>query len=672
MDIHTLFSRILGMTPAASIVIILVLVMRLLLKRVPKIFSYVLWGAVLFRLLCPVSVPSEWSVFQLFASPAGESQVLISELVYLNDQPLPDDMTMGYAEFHETDPAAPQVQQIQQTDHNKQNGFSSVTDWIPYLWIAGVSALLIYGICSSVRLRWKLVGAVRMKENIYLTDYAGAPFVIGMIRPRIYLPSSIDAKEVPYIVEHERQHIRRLDHVVKMLAWIAVCVHWFNPLVWVAFILAGRDMEMSCDEAVIRKLGEGIRADYSASLLNLARRHRIIGSTPLAFGEGDTKGRVMNMAKWKKPKRWTVVFCWLLCVTILAACVSDPQPGTTPEPSNGDDDIIQTENDNSEDAFFVTTRIPAELYRITAKTPDTVSLEERAAAVQKLGAIFGCTPLIEDGMYFEQADTMQFPTQEGGLIAYDGGGILYAAPEADNCSVRESGGEVERVAVIDLSTGADPDSTYSVGGVDYSVADAVTYIEDLWNQSLREFTWCEDVRVGTVIVYKEQDGTYKYVLLLDKYVNGLAVEQYSTISNVAVNQGFRPSFILVEMDAPGHIYFYRDYGSFEITDMEGVELPMDAGAAVAQAGKLLAAYMDYEIQEQTLKYCFFVTPEMTDVGYEGTYTGYPYWCLVLEWGEEGGYIPDNYRPNVTLYIDPFTGTAYLSDTLYGEELQIAR
>lgn len=671
MDVNTLFSRIFGMTLAASVVIILVLVMRLLLKRVPKIFSYVLWGAVLFRLLCPVSLSSEWSVFQIFSAPESESQVWISELVYLNSQVLPNDITMEYPDSHEVVSAVPQVQETPQLSKSRQNIFKAVTEWIPYFWVAGVAALLIYGICASIQLRWKLVGAVRMKENVYLTDYSGAPFVVGIVHPRIYLPSSILAKEIPYIVAHERHHIRRMDHVVKMLAWIAVCIHWFNPLVWIAFILAGKDMEMSCDEAVIQKFGDGIRADYSASLLKLATRHRMIGSTPLAFGEGDTKGRVMNMAKWKKPKRWIVMLCWLLCVITLAACVSDPLPSTTPETSNSNDETTQTESNNSSDEFFVTTKIPDDLYRITAKTPDTISLDERAAAVQKLGAVFGCSPLIENGTYFEQADTMQFPTQEGGLIAYDGGGILYAAPEADNCSDRESRGEVERVAVIDLSTGGDPDSTYLVGGVDYSVADAVAYIEKLWDQNLREFTWCEDVRVGTVIVYKEQDETYKYVLLLDKYVEGLAVEQYSTISNVAVNQGFRPSFILVEMDAPDHIYFYRDYGSFEILDLEDVELPMDANAAIAQADKLLATYMDYQIQEQTLKYCFFVTPEMTETGYEGTYIGYPYWCLVLEWGEEGGYIPDNYRPNVTLYIDPFIGTAYLSDTLYGEELQIA-
>lgn len=672
MDAQTLFSYIFGMTLTASVIILFVLVMRLLLKRAPKIFSYVLWGAVLFRLLCPVALSSNLSLLQLFTTPSGEPQEWVGELVYLDYQADPEEITMEYPDADNANPTAQQQQENPQPSQDDRDAFLMLEECIPYLWVSGSVGLMLYGIGASLRLHRRLVGAVRMDGNVYMTDYSGTPFVVGIFRPRIYLPSSISLKEIPYIVAHERHHIQRMDHIVKKLSWVALCIHWFNPLVWIAFILSEKDMEMSCDEAVIQKLGEGIRADYSASLLSLATRQRVMGGTPLAFGEGDTKGRVLNMAKWKKPKRWIVILCWVLCVFTLAACVSDPLQNTIPETSDSGEESTRTENSDSSEKFFVTSQIPDDLYRITAKSPGTISLDERAAAVQELGGIFGCTPLVQDGIYYEAMDTMQFPTREGGLIAYDGAGILYAAPGADNCSVLEAHGDVERVAVIDLSIGGDSGVSYSVGGEDYSVADAVTYVENLWDQNLRPYTWCEDVRVGSVLVYKEQDETYRYVLLLDKYVEGLAVEQYSTVANAAVNQGFRPSFILVEMDAPDHIYFYRDYGSFEILDLEDVELLMDANAAVAQADKLLADYMDYTIQEQTLKYCFFVTPEMTDAGYEGTYTGYPYWCLVLEWGKEGGYIPDNYRPNVTLYIDPFTGTAYLSDTLYGEELQIAK
>ena len=138
------------------------------------------------------------------------------------------------------------------------------------------------------------------------------------------MPSNVPTKERKYIIAHERHHIRRFDHIIKLLAYYALCIHWFNPLVWAAFILAGKDMEMSCDEAVVKRMGSQIRADYSASLLRLATHKKIIAGTPLAFGEGDTKGRVLNMAKWKKPKVWVSVVCFVLCTAVLAACAVNP------------------------------------------------------------------------------------------------------------------------------------------------------------------------------------------------------------------------------------------------------------------------------------------------------------------------------------------------------------
>ena len=159
---------------------------------------------------------------------------------------------------------------------------------------------------------------------------------MGILSPKIYLPSDVPKNERKYIIAHERHHISRFDHIIKLLAYSALCIHWFNPLVWAAFILAGKDMEMSCDEAVIRKMGSQIRADYSASLLRLATHKKIIAGMPLAFGEGDTKGRVMNMAKWKKPRLWVSLICLLLCTTILVACAVNPQTaGSTESTTTG-------------------------------------------------------------------------------------------------------------------------------------------------------------------------------------------------------------------------------------------------------------------------------------------------------------------------------------------------
>ena len=173
-----------------------------------------------------------------------------------------------------------------------------------------------------------------MERGLYWADQIDTPFVLGVFRPRIYLPSNIPAQELPYILAHERHHIRRCDHIWKLLAYCALCIHWFDPLVWVAFVLAGKDMEMSCDEAVIRQLGPQIRGDYSASLLRLATGKKRIAVTPLAFGQGDTKGRVLNMAKWKKPKVWVSLLCFLVCAAVLAACAVNPkEKGNAVDPS---------------------------------------------------------------------------------------------------------------------------------------------------------------------------------------------------------------------------------------------------------------------------------------------------------------------------------------------------
>ena len=136
---------------------------------------------------------------------------------------------------------------------------------------------------------------MKIKENIYICDYISSPFVIGTVKPKIYLPSTLNENETEYVIAHEKHHIKRFDHIVKLLAFIALTLHWFNPFVWLAFELAMQDMEMSCDEAVIKKLGDDVRSSYSQSLLNFATGKHIFAGTPLAFGEGDTKIRIKNL-----------------------------------------------------------------------------------------------------------------------------------------------------------------------------------------------------------------------------------------------------------------------------------------------------------------------------------------------------------------------------------------
>ena len=324
------FARILNMSLTGSIVIAVVLLARLFLKRAPKIYSYALWAVVLFRLLCPLSITAGLSVLKPIPVTMRTTPG-VSSIVY---QPVQQALSRGGY--------VPAVQQQPASEREPEQVEPEVTvlQITAYVWLAGASVMAIYSVVQYLTLRHRLVGAAPYREEIYLADHIATPFVLGVLRPKVYLPSETPEGERAFIIAHERHHIRRGDPAWKLLGYIALCLHWFNPLVWLAFVLAGKDMEMSCDEAVIRHLGEDVRAEYSQALLRLATHKKIITGMPLAFGEGDTKGRVLNMARWKKPKVWVSVLCVALCLVILAACALNPKQN---DPLQGVASIRMTE-----------------------------------------------------------------------------------------------------------------------------------------------------------------------------------------------------------------------------------------------------------------------------------------------------------------------------------------
>ncbi len=314
----SIFSQILNMSMTGSVVILLVMLARLILKRAPKIFSYALWSIVLFRLLCPVAFTAPVSVLKVAGPAVQEAGNNISVVSYI---PASIDTQADFIAVQPDNLSSNQVEGSEPKEQLRMTPMHAVA----LIWVVGTVGMILYSVAQYLILRRKLVGSMHLQDNIYLTDYINTAFVVGVFQPRIYLPSNVPSKERYYILAHEQHHIRRFDHVIKLLAYLALCIHWFNPLVWIAFVLAGKDMEMSCDEAVIKKLGEEIRADYSASLLRLATHKKILSGMPLAFGEGDTKSRVINMARWKKPTKWIVVICVILCLCILAVCVFNPK-----------------------------------------------------------------------------------------------------------------------------------------------------------------------------------------------------------------------------------------------------------------------------------------------------------------------------------------------------------
>ena len=323
MSWYSFMPKLFNMSLTAGVVICIVLILRLVLKKAPKVVSYALWSVVLFRLLCPISIESDFSLFNLLDTPTKEAGAVSSVIEYVPEN-------IVHTEYPAVTLPIPGISDVindalpQGQEQLAADPLEAPTSIVTYIWMIGVLVMVIYSTVSYICLHQNLLSSVKLQDNIFLADSISSPFVIGLIRPKIYLPSSLSEKEREYIILHERHHIRRGDHIIKLLSFAALCLHWFNPLVWLAFILSGKDMEMSCDEAVLRKLGGDIRADYSASLISLATGRRIIAGAPLAFGEGDTEGRVKNIARWKKPAVWVIVIAVIVCIVLAVCLITNP------------------------------------------------------------------------------------------------------------------------------------------------------------------------------------------------------------------------------------------------------------------------------------------------------------------------------------------------------------
>lgn len=305
-----LFLQILNMSITSSYVILFVIVARLLLKKMPKIFSYGLWALPFIRLVFPFSFESIFS------------------LVSINTRTIPEDI--AYKQL-------PQIQSgIGPIDGavNRvlppavvEASVNPMQIWIflaSLIWITGLVLLLIYSIYTTIKLSKKLKLATHLNKNIYQIDNIKTPFVFGLMSPKIYLPNNLSETEKSYIIKHEETHIKRFDHIIKFLAFLITSIHWFNLLVWIAFYLMGEDMELSCDEAVIKEMGYGIKKDYSNSLLSLSIGKRIVGGSPIAFGENNTKGRIKNILNYKKPKFWISIVGLLVIIVLAVGLLTSP------------------------------------------------------------------------------------------------------------------------------------------------------------------------------------------------------------------------------------------------------------------------------------------------------------------------------------------------------------
>lgn len=314
------FMSVLNMSITGSIIILAVMLLRLLLKKAPKKYSYFLWYVPFFRLICPVSFSSFLSIFNLF-----------------DTSEISADNTMTYIPHDIVSPQTPDVSvQSQPTVPNvpdaiigsvptevRLDSAQTLPVAVAFIWVFGIIAMLTYSMISYVKVKRTISTGVKMRENIFECNHIPSPFVVGIFKPKIYIPFGLSETEKEYIITHEKYHIQRRDHIKKSLAFFILTAHWFNPLCWFAFVLMSRDMEMSCDEKVLSEY-ENIKKDYSTSLLSFASNHRFPSPSPVTFSESGVKARIKNSLKWKEPKRWIIALAVLLCFVALFALVSNP------------------------------------------------------------------------------------------------------------------------------------------------------------------------------------------------------------------------------------------------------------------------------------------------------------------------------------------------------------
>ncbi len=306
----TLFLKILQMSVSASWIAAAVLVLRLCLKRAPKWGTVLLWGFVAVRLLLPVSIESTLSLLPRTQAvlPAG-----MAAPVQNGAAPVIGGMavTAGAGEPLQT--------------------WLSVLAWI---WAAGIAVLLLYTMVSTLQLRHRVREAVRLRGNIYQSERIDSPFVLGTIRPKIYLPYHMDSRDRQHVIAHEQAHLRRGDQLWKPLGFLLLTIHWFNPVMWLSYVLLCRDIELACDEKVIKELGCEQRADYMQALVSCSVNRRRIAACPLAFGEIGVKERVKSVMLYKKPTFWIILLVVIACVVLAVCFLTDPVDSKTEQPAD--------------------------------------------------------------------------------------------------------------------------------------------------------------------------------------------------------------------------------------------------------------------------------------------------------------------------------------------------
>ncbi|MBR3753193.1 MAG: M56 family metallopeptidase [Ruminiclostridium sp.] len=479
-------TTLLTMSLTASVTALVVMVLRLFLKKVPRKLVCLLWLAVFFRMVCPVSFEAPVSLMP----PAVTEGTLVQQVILPEPDPTPQ-----AADPIQTEPAPPAKPAPAPTLPAAPAETEPAVSWSQVLfclWSLGCGGMVLWAAVSYRRLTRRTTEAIRLEENIYLSDAVETPFVCGLKHPRIYLPVTLDQADIPHVLRHERAHIDRLDHIAKPLAWLALCLHWFNPILWLAYRLLCRDMEAACDQAATKDATREDTADYAAALLHVSWRPSPPAAVPLAFGEENPKHRIEALLRYQRPAFWVVLLAGLACAALLLLLAADPKSDTVYLEGNP---ISQSEILQEGNPFPLPREQTQELVRLLKWT--------------HRGSYTPCDqPALPDG-----AVTLSHPDA---AISYH---VILEGPEAPRL-VKEQGGTF-RSAPLSMEVNNDAscvrewsawwDQTYALTG--YQDADALFALQDGDPQTILEALPIQDYAGSyTFQLYEDWKG---YALVLD-------------------------------------------------------------------------------------------------------------------------------------------------------------
>lgn len=306
-----LFLSIINMSISASWIVLTVLLLRILLKKAPKWIMVLLWGIVAIRLICPFSIESALSLIpsaETITKAPNAPRPHFESGVTIIDNQVNDYLGGNYFE-----------------GVTRPTGyFVDITTFLAIVWLVGILVLLLYTIISYFRLKNKISTAIFLRDNIFQSENVVSPFVLGVIKPKIYLPFNMDEQDMEHVIAHEQAHIHRKDHLWKPFGFLALTLHWFNPLMWFGYVLLCRDIELACDEKVIKEFNNEQKADYSQALLTCSVKRRVISACPLAFGEVGVKNRVKSVLSYKKPSFWIIVVAVIASIVVAVCFLTSP------------------------------------------------------------------------------------------------------------------------------------------------------------------------------------------------------------------------------------------------------------------------------------------------------------------------------------------------------------